>query len=458
MPKRPLLLGESSSSSKRPRTRSSDPNLPPTPNDLLSAAESAAESATPSRLPSVERKVPAGPANPGIIRNRDNSALSKLPPGSDALETFANLRRDCNLSDEEAFLKLIATYDVPLSTLNRISTVKLPASFSKVKYSDVAPYVWLDPGVKGRDIQPLDTFRSRIPMDIFQRIHADVNKAILQYGRMAFHDNEEARSRFIASLFSEIVCLFGSAVVDKLEGLLDAEFTKKGRIEHHFYAFYSVTIVFLEIKKNYILDDGRLDVIAQVLAECAACDYANSKSQHWVPILAILCDGEKFEFLVYDSSTKSVYSSEAVTGVVDIKGELHLFVSSMKKSKVANLFFSILTNFPLATEYIFDYFLMAYINGLRSFSHRSELAAAQSKSKKRKSTKKWIDALAKAEYAHLLCREAAELACQGMFEKAEETAAKGITSLQESVLEVPDVKLQRIIEWNEEIATVAMKS
>ena len=40
-----------------------------------------------------------------------------------------------------------------------------------------------------------------------------------------------------------------------------------------------------------------------------ACDYLNSKREHWVPVLAILCDGEKFEFLVYDSVIKSVYSS-----------------------------------------------------------------------------------------------------------------------------------------------------
>jgi hypothetical protein len=433
--KRPLLSGDPFSPSKRPRTRSSFPNLPPTPDDLLSVAESA----TPSRLPSVKRKVPAGPANPGIIRNRDNGALSRLPLDSDALDTFANLRRDFNLSNEEAFLKLITTYDVPLSTLNRISTVKLLASFSKAKYSDVAPYVWLDPSVKGSDIRLLDTFRSRIPVDIFRRIHADVNKAILQYGRMASHNNEEARSRFIASFFSEIVCLFGSAVVNKPEGLLDAKFTKKGRIEHHFYAFHSVSIVFLGIKKNFILGDGRLDVIAQVLAECAACDYANSKSQHWVPILAILCDGEKFEFLVYDSGTKSVYSSDVITGVVDMKTKPSLFLSSAKET----------------TEYLFDYFLMAYINGLRSFGHRSELVAEQSKSKKRKFTEKWMDALARAEYAHSLCREAAELAQRGMFEEAEETAARGIVELKESVSQAPDVKMQRLSEWDEEVVMKA---
>jgi hypothetical protein len=181
--KRPLLSGDPSSSSKRPRTRSS-----------------------------VERKVPAGPANPGIIRNRDNGALLRLPPDSDALETFANLRKDCN---GEALLKFIATYDVPLSILNRISTIKLPASFSNVKYRDIAPYTWLDPDAEGRDICQLDTFRSRIPLDIARKILSDVNDAMLQYGRIASHDNEEARSRFIASFFTRIVSLFGSAVINK---------------------------------------------------------------------------------------------------------------------------------------------------------------------------------------------------------------------------------------------------
>jgi hypothetical protein len=116
----------------------------------------------------------------------------------------------------------------------------------------------------------------------------------------------------------------------------------------------SVSIVFIEVKKSLSSGIARLDVIAQVLAESAgmcrfhfvttsdlmtlliilACDYANSKGQHWVPILAIVCDGEKFEFLVYDSVIKSVYSSGVVTGVVDQKKKSHLLVPTLKESKV----------------------------------------------------------------------------------------------------------------------------
>lgn len=63
--------------------------------------------------------------------------------------------------------------------------------------------------------------------------------------------------------------MFGCTVINKPEGLLDSDVTKKGRIEHHFYALDSISIVFLEVKKEMATGRARLDVIAQVLAECA---------------------------------------------------------------------------------------------------------------------------------------------------------------------------------------------
>ena len=65
------------------------------------------------------------------------------------------------------------------------------------------------------------------------------------------------------------MCLFRSAIINTPEGLLDSEFTRKGRIEHHFYAMDSISIIFIEIKKTYISGRGRLDLIAQVLVEAA---------------------------------------------------------------------------------------------------------------------------------------------------------------------------------------------
>jgi hypothetical protein len=121
----------------------------------------------------------------------------------------------------------------------------------------------------GNDIHKLEVFRSRLSKDVFREIYKDVRKASSQYGRMEHHSNEETRSRYIASFFSEVVALFRCAILNNPEGLLDAEFTKKERIEHHFCSMNSVSIVFIEVKKTYAMGKGRLDVIAQVLAECA---------------------------------------------------------------------------------------------------------------------------------------------------------------------------------------------
>jgi hypothetical protein len=126
------------------------------------------------------------------------------------------------------------------------------------------------PYAGGSDILLLKTFRPRLPADLFGDICMDVDIAMEQYGRLEDHGNEEARSRFITSLFSRIVSLFGHAVTNNPGGLLESEFAKKGRIEHHFIAVRSASIVFIQVKKTMFMGKGRqLDVIGQVLAECA---------------------------------------------------------------------------------------------------------------------------------------------------------------------------------------------
>ena len=67
--------------------------------------------------------------------------------------------------------------------------------------------------------------------------------------------------------------LFGSAIINKPEGLLEAKFTKKGRIERRFYAMNSISIIFIEVEKTYTIGSGRLDVVAQILAESAGMSF-----------------------------------------------------------------------------------------------------------------------------------------------------------------------------------------
>jgi len=113
--------------------------------------------------------------------------------------------------------------------------------------------VWLDPKNRGRDIRNLDMFRARIPRKLLWKIVQDVDEAMEQYGWMNEHQNEETRSRFIASLFNKIECLFGHAIINRLGGIITAEFTRNGRIAHHLIVFESATIVFIEVKKVYLL-------------------------------------------------------------------------------------------------------------------------------------------------------------------------------------------------------------
>ncbi|OXV06001.1 hypothetical protein Egran_06231 [Elaphomyces granulatus] len=352
-----------------------------------------------------EQKVSNSPACPGIVKVRPLSPRSRIPPGSDVFEVFANVRADKDLSDEEAFLKLLTTYDVPLSSLSRIYAGKLEASFSNITYQQVAPYVWLSPSAAGRDMQPLDVFRARIPKDMFREITRDVEDALTQYGPLDSHDNEETRSRFISS----------STIVNKPEGLLGGEFTNKGRIKHHFIAVDSVSTVFMEVKEILTVSKSGLDIKGQVLAECAACEYANLKGGHWVPILAILCDGDNFEFFVYDSVDRLIYSSGRIPGIIfKERGDKLDLLISMKRT----------------TEYLFDWFVMAYVNGIRSLGYRSRVRSGLS-------SEKWTAAIASAEKAHCLLREAAQTARDGKFDEAERMASDGVDPLKLSVSELP---------------------
>ena len=70
-------------------------------------------------------------------------------------------------------------------------------------------------------------------------------------------------------LFNRIVGLFDSTITNKPEGLLQSKFSRRDRIEHHFVSVGSISIVFIEVKRELSAGKARLDVIGQVLAECA---------------------------------------------------------------------------------------------------------------------------------------------------------------------------------------------
>ena len=137
----------------------------------------------------VQRLVPASPACPGKIKPRARGPLSRLPD-SDILAAFKQLRHHKRISDEEAVLKFTARYDADLRTLSQVALAKIPFSFNKVTYNQVAPYVWLNPKKRGHDIRNLDVFRARIPRKLLWKIIQDVDESMEQYGRMNGHQSD----------------------------------------------------------------------------------------------------------------------------------------------------------------------------------------------------------------------------------------------------------------------------
>ena len=129
-----------------------------------------------------------------------------------------------------------------------------------------------------------------------------------EYSPLLNHRNEEARSRYSASLFKVVLSTFHGTMVNRPEEIVQGQLTASGKIEHVFSAFSASVIVFVEAK--FELTGTRRDqAIAQVMAECDGLDFANSNNGYWCPILGILTDGISFKLFVYDSTTREVFCS-----------------------------------------------------------------------------------------------------------------------------------------------------
>ena len=150
----------------------------------------------------------------------------------------------------------------------------------------MAPFVGLDPDKMMEDITTFDLYRSRIPTPLFKSIVQDMDVLLSQYGPPAEHETEEATSRFFApvgkieltlklknsdrcsQIFNRLIDQFGFAFRNRPESILDGRITTRGRIKYYFQAFGSIAALFIEVKLEIGNRKGRLDAIAQVIAEC----------------------------------------------------------------------------------------------------------------------------------------------------------------------------------------------
>ena len=238
--------------------------------------------------------------------------------------------------------------------------------------------------------------------------------------------------RHITQIFNRLIAQFGFAFRNLPETIIEERISTRGRIEHYFKAFGSISVLFIEVKFVIGNDAERLDVIAQVIAECdggsffpmpdvvfhsfepPACHWNNTAEGFDVPVIGILCDGMSFEFFSFDGKTRK-FTRGCLPGDPD-EHRRGLRLTDFTLDGPARF----IAGLRRICEIIFDLFMGAYISSLTSCRERSERKGKE-EGKPRKSLDKWDEALKHAQEAF------------GKF-RAAETKRKGKNSEQANTL------------------------
>ncbi|KAM6493333.1 hypothetical protein JOM56_011467 [Amanita muscaria] len=283
-------------------------------------------------------------------------------------------------------LHLMDEFNFDLEEVKASSMEKgLNIGFSNIKYLDIAPFVGLDPLWNLSDAPLFHLRRSRIPTALFRDIVMDMDVLLTQYGNFENHTTEEARSRFLAPIFLNIHQIFNRL---RPESLMNDRITTRGKIVYHFKTFGVLTVVFVEAKLKIGSTEDRLNAIAKVIAECAACDWNNLRFDVSIPIYGILCDGSSSQFFTFDSSTKPYKFSMGIVPGSRFRVSAGLSLVDFSSEPTARSFIHSLR--PIC-ETVFNLLLVGYIASLKMFRDRS--------ASRRKSLDGWDKALKFAEEA-----------------------------------------------------------
>ncbi|KAK2467434.1 hypothetical protein APHAL10511_000669 [Amanita phalloides] len=267
---------------------------------------------------------------------------------------------------EIAILHLMNEYSFSLSTLEQVLLDQsLDVSFSRVKYTQVAPFVGLDPAKRLLDIGTFELHRSRIPTNLFKSIIEDMDLVLMQYGPPLQHSTEEATSRFLSPIFNRLVAEFGFTFRNLLKGCI----TRGGRIEYSLKAFGAVSILVLEVKLRGGNNEERLDAITRVIAECDAYDWNNSTQNFSVPVFGILWDGSHFYFFRFDGTSKPSSFLRGAFSADPLKFRNGIKLPDLIAADENALPF--IRAVRLISEAIFDLLLSGYVSSIEAFRDRS---------------------------------------------------------------------------------------
>ncbi|KIW22070.1 hypothetical protein, variant [Cladophialophora immunda] len=329
-------------------------------------------------------------------------------------------------------LELMYKHQFNYSLLKELLREKnLDVSFSRVTYGEVAPKLGSLPTLQGEDIPTFEMFRARLPNSLFEEILDDVGIYQLQYGSPSRHPNEEARARFLSGYFNRIVAEFSGLMFNTPEAMLEGTIATKGHIEYQFKTYRGVTVVFIEVKLNVGNLTERLNCYAQVIAECDACAWMNSQNGFYVPIMAVLCDGQYFYFFKFEDRQE--------TGRRVSRFFLGEFPDGHRRQSIPELDHGddavvYLHQTRLLCESLYYVFLSGYHEGLKGYWNQS---VERRKSALRESTPKWHNATVLAGKALKEATLAWYLRRDDQLEKSKASADKAREYLVQSVDEVP---------------------
>lgn len=295
-------------------------------------------------------------------------------------------------SAEAALLWLLNAYRFDRNVLRKsVRDKRAEPNFYNVNFEDMAEFVELNPRLELDDIGTFNLHRSRIPTDLFRSILEDMDVLLVQYGPLPAHRNEEAASRFLSPIFNRLIAQFDFAFQNLPETIIEGHISTRGRIKHYFKAFGLISLLFIEVKFKISNEAERLDAIAQVIAECVACDRNNAAAGFGMSIIGILCGGRSFDFFSFDGKTRKFTRGCLPGDPAEHRRGLRLvdFTLDGPDRFIAGLR-------PIC-EIIFDLFMGAYISSLMSFHERSERKGKEGKSIK--SLDKWDEALKHAQEA-----------------------------------------------------------
>ncbi|KAF8347429.1 hypothetical protein F5887DRAFT_1172624 [Amanita rubescens] len=313
---------------------------------------------------------------------------------------------------------------------------RLGGSFYNVQYRDMAAFVGLDPNRNMNDVATFDLYRSRIPTSLFKSIVEDMDLLLLQYGPPDEHETAEATSRFFAPIFNRLIGLFDFAFRNLPEPILDGR--TSGKIKYYFEAFGSVAALFIEARLKIGSRKERMDAIAQVIAECDACCWNNTRQGLRVPVFGILCDGEAFQFFfLFDGCTKPFsFSRGTLPGV----GQ-GFTLDDFTQAKSSQPF---MRDLRQICEIMFDLLLQSYISSLDAYYQNCFVGNG-----KEEGRHEWEEALCLASDALEKFR-VAETMRQNP-DKANATVQDAMDILKRSINKVPIIDKTKLImsDWDD---------